>query len=149
MRRATQPSGGTRCGAGAGCSATKYQSLRGSRFDRLVAEDAHGPHVVRRHAQTEFFIIIVNLLVRIHLIIVMIRWTGLTPWDFEFPFPGSLTSTFLENVRGSGFDRLVAEDAHGPHVVRRRARTHALLARHLQWPSHAVLNAVLDLRTTT
>jgi len=30
-----------------------------------------------------------NLLVRIHFIIVMIRWTGLTPWDFEFPFPGS------------------------------------------------------------
>jgi len=25
----------------------------------------------------------------------MIRWTGLAPWAFEFPFPGSLTSTFL------------------------------------------------------
>ena len=37
-----------------------------------------------------------NLLVRIHLIIVMIRWTGLAPWEFEFPFPGSLTSIFLE-----------------------------------------------------
>ena len=24
----------------------------------------------------------------------MIRWTGLAPWEFEFPFPGSLTSTF-------------------------------------------------------
>ena len=24
-----------------------------------------------------------NLLVRIHLIIVMMRWTGLAPWDFE------------------------------------------------------------------
>jgi len=23
----------------------------------------------------------------------MIRWTGLAPWKFEFPFPGSLTST--------------------------------------------------------
>jgi len=34
-------------------------------------------------------------LVRIHLIIVMIRWTGLAPCEFEFPFPGSLTSTFL------------------------------------------------------
>jgi len=30
-----------------------------------------------------------------HFIIVMIRWTGLAPWEFEFPFPGSLTSTFL------------------------------------------------------
>ena len=39
--------------------------------------------------------IIDNLLVRIHFIIVMIRWTGLAPWEFEIPFPGSLKSTFL------------------------------------------------------
>ena len=38
--------------------------------------------------------VIDNLLVRIHLIIVMIRWTSLAPWEFEFPFPGSLTATF-------------------------------------------------------
>jgi len=25
---------------------------------------------------------------------VLIRWTGLAPWEFGFPFPGSLTSTF-------------------------------------------------------
>jgi len=37
-----------------------------------------------------------NLLVRNHFIIEMIRWTGLEPWEFEFPFPGSLASTFLE-----------------------------------------------------
>ena len=42
----------------------------------------------------EFFIS--NLLVRIHFIIVMITWTGLAPWKFETPFPGSLTFTFLE-----------------------------------------------------
>ena len=42
----------------------------------------------------EFFID--NLLVRINFIIVMMRWTGLAPWGFEFPFPDSLTSTFLE-----------------------------------------------------
>ena len=36
-----------------------------------------------------------NLLVRVHFIVVMIRWTGLAPWEFEFRFPGSLTSTFL------------------------------------------------------
>ena len=36
-----------------------------------------------------------NLLVRIHFIIKMVRWTGLAPWEFEFPFPGSLVSTFL------------------------------------------------------
>jgi len=31
-----------------------------------------------------------NLLVRIHFVIEMIRWTGLAPWEFEFPFPFSL-----------------------------------------------------------
>ena len=36
-----------------------------------------------------------NLLARIHCIIVMIMWTGLAPWEFAFPFPGSLTSIFL------------------------------------------------------
>ena len=33
--------------------------------------------------EREFFID--NLLVRIHYIIVMIKWTGLAPWEFEFP----------------------------------------------------------------
>ena len=27
-----------------------------------------------------------NLLVRVHFIMVMIRWTGLAPWEFESPF---------------------------------------------------------------
>jgi len=44
--------------------------------------------------EREFFID--NLLARIHCIIVMTRWTGLAPWEFEFPFPGRLTSTFLK-----------------------------------------------------
>jgi len=35
-------------------------------------------------AEREFFID--NLLVRIHFIIVMMRWTGLAPWEFKFPF---------------------------------------------------------------
>ena len=46
--------------------------------------------------QRELFID--NLLVRIHVIIEMIRWTGLAPWEFEFPFPGSLISTFITQV---------------------------------------------------
>jgi len=48
-------------------------------------------------SEREFFID--NLLVRIHFIIVMIRWTGLAPWDFGLSFPGSLISTFLVNLR--------------------------------------------------
>ena len=29
------------------------------------------------------------------VIIGMIRWTGFAPWEFEYPFPGSPTSTVL------------------------------------------------------
>jgi len=47
--------------------------------------------------EREFFI--ENLLLRTHFIIVMIRRTGLAPWEFEFPFSGSLTSTFLVPTR--------------------------------------------------
>ena len=36
-----------------------------------------------------------NLLVRTHCTIEMIWWTGLAPRELEFPFPGSLVSTFL------------------------------------------------------
>jgi len=49
---------------------------------------------LERHSEGEFFIN--NLLVRIHFIIVMIRRTGLAPWEFEFLFSGSLTPTFRE-----------------------------------------------------
>ena len=37
-----------------------------------------------------FVLLTTNLLVQIHFVIVMIRWTGLAPWGFEFIFPGSL-----------------------------------------------------------
>jgi len=40
----------------------------------------------------ESFFFIDSLMVRIYSIIVMIRWTGLAPWEFEFPFSGSRTS---------------------------------------------------------
>jgi len=46
-----------------------------------------------RVVESELFID--NLLVRVHFINVVIRWTGLVPWEFEYPFPGSLISTFL------------------------------------------------------
>ena len=45
--------------------------------------------------QRERKFLIDNLLVQIYVIIEMIWWTGLAPWEFEFPFPGSLISTFL------------------------------------------------------
>ena len=48
---------------------------------------------IKTAPEKEFFID--NLLVRIRFIIVMNRWPGLAPWEFGFPFPGSLTSTLL------------------------------------------------------
>ena len=42
-----------------------------------------------------------NLLVRIHFIIVMMRWTGLTQREGQFPFPGSLSSTILASPRNT------------------------------------------------
>ena len=48
-------------------------------------------HVCGR--EREFFID--NLLVRIYFTTLMIKLTGFAPWEFEFPFTGSLTSTFL------------------------------------------------------
>jgi len=40
--------------------------------------------------EREFFID--NLLVRIHFIIVMIKWTGLAPWEFEWGWCTSIRS---------------------------------------------------------
>ena len=62
--------------------------------------------------EREFFID--NQLVRIHVIIVMIRWTGLAPWEFGNPFPGSLTSTFitLREIAG-GYIHIRRERAGG------------------------------------
>ena len=50
-----------------------------------------------RVEEREFFID--HLLVRIYVIIEMIWWTGLAPWELEFPFPGCLISTFLVRSR--------------------------------------------------
>ena len=47
-------------------------------------------------SETEFSSANLHVLVRIQFIIVVMRWTGLKPWEFEFRFPGSLASTFLE-----------------------------------------------------
>ena len=44
-----------------------------------------------------------NLLVRIYSIIVMIRWIGLAPWEFEIPFRQEFNYTqFIEEVVGAG-----------------------------------------------
>ena len=49
--------------------------------------------------ERDFFID--NLLVRIHFFVEMIWWTGLAPWEFEFPFPDSpcLSSEYALPIR--------------------------------------------------
>jgi len=62
---------------------------------RQMVNSAECPsHAPTNHSHQKREISIDNLLVRIHFIIEMIWWTGLAPWEFEFPFPGSHTSTF-------------------------------------------------------
>ena len=57
-----------------------------------------------------------NLLFQIRFIIVMIRWTGLAPWEFQFIFTGSLTFSFLSTPAIGG----VFECALVRHVVEAR-----------------------------
>ena len=59
------------------------------RKENEASEMLYTPHPSER----EFFID--NLLLWIHYIIVMKRWTGPAPCDFDFPFPGILIYTFL------------------------------------------------------
>ena len=74
-----------------------------------------------------------NLLVRIHCIIVIIRWTGLAPWEFEFSFPGSLTSTFLERqvtqweFASSRFSECCPTDLYQKHAKPLEARKGSIL----------------------
>jgi len=65
-------------------------------MDECGAACTCGPGYPNR-CETELFID--NLLVRIHFPIEIVWWTGLAPWEFKFPFPGSLIPIFLEQVR--------------------------------------------------
>ena len=85
-----------------------------SRRKSTHAEEAFGtPARTYQEREREFFID--NQLVRTHCIIVMIRWTSLAPWEFEFPFPGSLTSTFL--APGAKLRRCPEPPARTYHTV--------------------------------
>jgi len=76
-----------------GGGAVSYERGTPVRENVRIPEKGGRASGMQARCQRELFID--NLLVRIHFIIVMIRWTGLAPWEFEFPFPGSLTSSLL------------------------------------------------------
>ena len=64
-----------------------------------------------------------ELLVRTHFLNVVIRWTGLAPWEFEFLSPGCHTFTFLDKpVMVVVTLRAVPLWACGSSLPRRRAR---------------------------
>jgi len=70
-------------------------------------------------AEREF--LIDNSLVRVHVIIVMIRWTGLAPWEFAFPFPGSLASIFAQEFLALGrFDEALSARQAKPETLNTR-----------------------------
>ena len=81
-------------------------------YEKEVRVEVPVERVSRPTSEREFFID--NLLVRIHSITEMIWWTGLVLWKFEFPFPGSLTSTFQAHVGRS--ERDVSRFAHPKHA---------------------------------
>ena len=85
-------------------------------------------------SQREFFID--NLLVRIHFFIVMIRWTGLAPWEFEFLFSGSLTSTFLAPGSTGGSSSWLARTSASERRENnvKHFRDICLIARAVIWP---------------
>ena len=62
----------------------------------MIPAGAAGAGRRRGSGRIEIDFFIDNLLVRIHFTIEMIWWTGLAPWEFEFPLTDSLIPTFLE-----------------------------------------------------
>ena len=75
-------------------------------------------HRQRHRGRLEREFVIDNLLVRIYFIIMMIRWTGLAPWEFEFSFAGSLTSTLLKQASlciENGSEGAYARDLRAVH----------------------------------
>ena len=55
-----------------------------AKIEKEFKERTEGVASLKYDYERECFID--KLLVRIHFIIVMIRWTGLAPWEFEFSF---------------------------------------------------------------
>ena len=76
------------------CSARKSANVSGSKDSALPARGVHGLKIVNTRQRwccppaRERELSINNLLVRIHFIMMMIRWTELAPWEAECPCTG-------------------------------------------------------------
>ena len=80
---------------------------------------AHVDAQIKDSSQTrERELFIDNLLVRIHIVIEMIRLTGLAPWEFEDPFSGSLISAHrLSGPRWGAWILTLEKSGLSPKVV--------------------------------
>ena len=67
-----------------------------------------------------------NLLVRIHFIIVMIRWTGLAPWEFEFPFPSSFLPSTQRRKYSNCCTAALTECPDPIHALWKNRQRHSL-----------------------
>ena len=66
----------------------KYKFVPDEWDERRAAEPPPSPPVESRALPGAWYereFVIDNLIVRIHFIIVMTRWTGLAPWEFPSP----------------------------------------------------------------
>ena len=131
------------CFSGVGLKLVSHTHHENPAFnDRIIVEEVLAPSTLHHR---EF--LIDNLLVQIHLIIVMIRWTGLAAWEFEYPFSDSLTSrcgvshTHHENPAFN--DRIIVEEVSAPSTLHHSSspiHPVELLARstlhHLSQPIH-------------
>ena len=70
----------------------------------------------------------------------MTRWTGLAPWEFEFPFPGSLTSTFLCRWRRRSTQARPKKRAGGRTASRAARQTPATSGTSVPTSSHPRLS---------
>jgi len=64
----------------------------------VALTDAEANKERLKQARRKREVLIDSLLVRMHLIIEMIWWTGLAPWECELSLPGSLIPTFQTQV---------------------------------------------------
>ena len=63
----------------------------------------------------------------------MIRWTGLAPWEFEFPFPDSLRSTFLRGLNSNRFSHKISRLKRGVNREISHVKTGVIDSRLVGW----------------
>jgi len=109
------------------CTRTYVSQFKNNYFTEMCSGSEAGSYCQRRnhlayhHLHPERDSFIDNLLVRIHFIIVMIRWTGLAPRESEFPAAGHRTERAGQPGKGLRFT------VHGFHCYLKLTKVPLLL----------------------